>query len=522
MYEEENFHTLNNVENALIAHHVLQRDKDYIVKDEVIQLVEATTGRVILNKRYPDTLHRAVEIKEGLKPAPLTTIFNSITMQNFLRQYKTLCGMTGTAATSAAEFESAYGLAVDVIGPNTPSIRTDLEDAFFIERDAYINAVLEQIRHCYSRKQPVLVGTRTVAESEMFSALLTDINIPHHVLNAKNDAEEAEIIALAGTIGRVTISTNMAGRGVDIRLGGCFPKENTGVAELGGLFILSTGINKSERIDNQLRGRAGRQGDPGSSKFFVWLGDEEISGRMTPLEKVKAELGNTKNASSVRKIQRTMEGEAAGARYSLNRFSAIVEEQRRGITVQRTQILKGELYLGFLEKANPDKFQQLIHTAGIAGVKRAEQQLTLHYINKHWAEYLGELESVRDGIHFRSLSSGSVSSVLGGNSAVLDEYTKIAINLRDEMLENIKKDVIEKMETLPITRDGIDMNENGLQGGTTTWTYAIDESAMQFNSLQAITKNIKNFFSGENGILTKHYRRKLAKKSNATSNASHS
>jgi len=513
LYQEENIYVLNNIQNALLAHHLLKRDENYIVKDGTVLLIEPTTGRVIINKRYPDMLHRAVEIKEGVKPAPLTTIYNSITMQNFLRLYKILCGMTGTAKTSARELDSAYGLAVDVIKPNTPSIRIDHKDMFFTEHDVFIQSIVNQICDCYRKKQPVLVGTKTVAESELFSELLKNADIPHHVLNAKNDEEEAVLIAQAGKLGKVTISTNMAGRGVDIRLGGNDIKQHRTVADLGGLFIVSTGINPSERIDNQLRGRAGRQGDPGESRFYVWLDDIEISGRMTPLEKIKAEIGNEKKRiGTVRKIQRTMEGEAAEARYSLSRFSDIVEEQRKGITAQRMEVLNGELYLGFLESANPSKYQELLRVAGIDGVKRAEQQLALHYINKNWADYLDALEGVRDSIHFRSLTNDALGSLIGGgNTSVLDDYTRIAINLRDEMIENIKKDVIKKMETLPITKNGVDMYAAGLRGGTTTWTYAIDESAMQFNNLQAVAKKIRSKISGENGILTKYYRKKRDK-----------
>jgi len=270
LYEEENVTILHDIQNALTAHYLLTRDKDYIVKDGVIQLVESTTGRVTLNKRYPELLHRAVEIKENLTPSPLTMIYNSVTMQNFLRLYKVLCGMTGTAATSANELQSTYGLGVDVIPPHTPSMRIDHEDVFFTDHDAFIQGVMDQVCDCYSRKQPVLIGTKTVAESEMFSERLDNVGIPHYVLNAKNDEAEAALIAQAGKPGHVTISTNMAGRGVDIRLGGNDKRLHMETADAGGLFIISVGINPSERIDNQLRGRAGRQGDVGESRFFVW------------------------------------------------------------------------------------------------------------------------------------------------------------------------------------------------------------------------------------------------------------
>jgi len=503
LYDEENLHILNGIQNALAAHKLLARDKDYIVKDGAVQLVEATTGRVILNKRYPDTLHRAVEIKEGVKPAPLTKIYNSITMQNFLRQYKTLCGMTGTAATSASELDSTYNLSVDVIPPNTPSIRIDHDDIFFTEKDPFLNSIVNQITDCYKRQQPILIGTKSVEESELFSRLLAKTKIPHHVLNAKNDEEESKLIAQAGKLGAVTISTNMAGRGVDIRLGG-------GVAKTGGLFILGAGVNNSQRIDNQLRGRAGRQGDPGQSKFFVWLEEGHLAHRMTPLEKIKAEIGNSKKRLNiVRRMQRLMEGEAAAARSSLSRFSNIVEKLRLELAELRMNVLTGKQYFAFLEKANPEKYQQVLHHAGVDGIKRAEQQLALYFINQHWADFLDTLENVRSGIHFVSLRDGSFASVIGESpTSVQDEYLRIVMSLREQMSDNVKNDIVQKMETLPITKDGINLEDAGLSGGTTTWTYAINESGAQFNKMQNLVKNIRSKFSGENGILTKYYRKK--------------
>ena len=514
LYNEENLYTLNGVQNALMAHHLLTRDRDYIVKDGAVQLIESTTGRITLNKRYPELLHRAVEVKEGLTPSPLTMIYNSVTMQNFLRLYKVLCGMTGTAATSASEIKSTYGLDVDVIPPHTPSMRTDHEDVFFTSYDVFVKAIIDQIVDCYSRKQPVLIGTKTVAESEFFSELLNNADIPHCVLNAKNDEEEANFIAQAGKPSHVTISTNMAGRGVDIRLGGYDRTLHMESVNSGGLFIISVGINPSARIDNQLRGRAGRQGDVGESRFFVWLDDAELTNRMTPLEKVKAEIGSSKKrVNIVRQIQRQMEGEASEARYSLNRFSDVVEEQRLGLSKQRMDILKGKLYLAFLERANPEKYKEVFCIAGIDGIIRAEQQLALFFINKHWAEFLDSLEYVRKGIHFMSLKNDSFASLIGGGkTAALTEYTRIVINHIDQTMDNIKQDIIKKMETLPITKNGIDLDEAGLRGGTTTWTYAVDESLMQFSKGHAVMKKFRSKLSGEDGIITKYYRRKRDKR----------
>lgn len=499
LYDEENIHVLAGVQNALEAHFLLKRDRDYIVRNGAVQLVEATTGRVVMNKRYPDLLHRAVEVKEGLEPAPLTMIYNTITMQDFLQLYRTLCGMTGTAATSAKEMEEIYGLAVDIIPPHTPSIRTDHEDAIFGGEERFYRSVVGQVRDCHNRKQPVLIGTKSVAESELLSRMLDRESIPHAVLNAKNDEEEAGLIAQAGSPARVTISTNMAGRGVDIRLGGAKEEQREEAVNAGGLFVIGVGINPSERIDNQLRGRAGRQGDPGESKFFVCLDDADLSYRMTPLEKVRAEIGNTKKKrNAVRRVQRVMEGEAADARYTLGRYSGVVEVQRARLSQLRRAVLIGTEYFGCLEKEDPARYEAVLRLAGTDGIKRAERQLALFFFNRHWAECLETVETVRSSVHF----------MIMGQRNPLDEYNRIVINLCDRMLDNIKRDIADRMKTLPITSRGVDMEEAGLSGGTATWTYAVDESLTQFNVLHRIVKSTKEKLSGENGILTNYYRKR--------------
>jgi len=428
-------------------------------------------------------------------------------MQNFLRLYKTLCGMTGTAMTAAKEFESSYSLSVDVIPPHTPSIRTDHDDAFFMEECEFFQGIIALARDCYNRKQPVLIGTKSIADSETMSRMLDGLSIPHNVLNAKNDEEEANLVAQAGTPGQVTISTNMAGRGVDIRLGGVNEGCRDEAVAAGGLFVIGAGVNSSERIDNQLRGRAGRQGDPGQSRFFVWLMDEELSTRMTPLERVKAEIGTTaKRVNAVRRVQRMMEGDAAEARYTLNRFSSIVEQQRVRLSELRNEVLSGSRYFGFLEKANPERYRLALQEAGLSGIKRAEQQLALHYINNHWAQCLDTFDNVRRSIHFRVM--GSDLKIYPGGGNVFGEYTRIVLDLCGKMSDNIKHDIITKMETLPITSAGIDMEDAGLAGGTTTWTHAISENVFQFSVLRGVYNSFMGKVSGENGILTKYYRKK--------------
>src|SRR5215471_7273791 len=260
LYDGENQPLLAAIHDALHAHALLRRDVDYVVKNGVIEMVDEFKGRIAENRRWPAELHAAVEVKEGVAAKQQGTILGSITLQHMVALYPRVCGMTGTAASAALELEKIYSLRVESIPTNRPMIRVDHSDAAFATRAEKERAVVQEIRRANAEGQPVLVGTGSVAESEGLSSRLSDI--PHQVLNARQDEREAEIIAQAGQRGAVTISTNMAGRGTDIVLG-------QGVAERGGLYVIGTQRHESRRIDDQLRGRAGRQGDPGSSRFFV-------------------------------------------------------------------------------------------------------------------------------------------------------------------------------------------------------------------------------------------------------------
>jgi len=501
IYAEENIETLGYVLNALEARYLLQRDKDYVVKDGAVRIVEATTGRIIVNKRYPDLLHRAVEAKEGIPPTPLTVLYNSITMQNFLLQYPVLCGMTGTIATSAEEIRNTYDLEVDIIGPHTPCIRIDHPDAIFPRASDHIAAVIGQIREAHQRKQPVLVGTQSVAESEALSRRLTQAGIAHEVLNAKNDEAEATIIAEAGEPGRVTISTNMAGRGVDIKLGGPRESRRDAVVTVGGLLVIGTGVNPCIRIDNQLRGRAGRQGDPGESRFFICLEHNDFVSRLSAFQRIRAENGKAAHQQNiVRRIQKYMDGEAAEARYVLKKYAAALEEQRRVIEKWHGDVLSGQqsmAYMAHLEQCDPQRYEELCAEAGLHGVHRAERQLTLYYMNRHWAKHLTLMEETRACIHFMVVAKRDP----------LAEYYRAAIDSYHQMVSDIEADVLEGLRTLPITQDGIDMEKAGLGGGTTTWTYDIDDSANQFSALRAVARRVRESLTGEEGLLTRLYRK---------------
>ena len=266
----------HHVNQALRAKELYKKDVDYVVKDGEVIIVDENTGRLMFGRRYSDGLHQAIEAKEGMKVRSEDQTLASITFQNYFRLYKKLCGMTGTAKTEEREFREIYNLDVVVIPTNKENIRKDYPDAVYKTEKGKFKAVINLIKELHEKGQPVLVGTRSIEKSELLSKMLKTEKIPHQVLNAKYHEKEATIIAQAGRKGAVTIATNMAGRGVDILLGGNPPESDSAqdeVKKLGGLYIIGTERHESRRIDNQLRGRAGRQGDPGESRFYLSLED---------------------------------------------------------------------------------------------------------------------------------------------------------------------------------------------------------------------------------------------------------
>lgn len=485
LYEEKHLDLLSMVHAGLQARYLLERDRDYLVKDGAIQIIDEMTGRVSTNRKYPDILQSAVEAKEGICQEQCSLIYNSMPMQNYLEQYRMISGMTGTIETSSDEMMRTYQMEVDVIAPHTPCIRVDHEDALFYTQTEKYRAIVEDIITAYAKRQPVLVGTQSVLESEQLSTMLTVENIPHCVLNAKNDYEEAPLIARAGEPGRVTVSTNMAGRGVDIKLGGAQEQEKQAVENAGGLYVIGTGLNRSVRIDNQLRGRAGRQGDPGESRFFVSLEDElplkyDVGHNAPPPKSPGQPIRLPRLLKAVRKAQQYAEGEDAESRYALKKYAYILEQQRRVITELREGILTETAPVRYLEEDNPDAARRLTQAAGARGVAKAQRQLALYFINLQWAQYLESMEYVRDGIHL---------TIVGGKNPV-DEYHRTAISCFDEMTADIREQVVSAMQTYPITEDGVDMDACGLGGATTTWTYQIDDTNSQFNRLHALGSKV--------------------------------
>ena len=481
LFSIANTGTLALLHAALEAEYLVKRDRNYIIKDGAVLVIDESTGRVAENRRFPDLLQQAVEAKEVAAMHTQTVVYNSTSMQAFLSAYKTLCGMTGTAASSKEAFRQMYNLEVDVIEPHTPCVRRDYPDKIFSNPEAHQKAVLEKIQAVHKKGQPILIGTQSVKESERYSALLTALSLNHSVLNAKNDDEEARIIAEAGRPHQITISTNMAGRGVDIRLGGSKEAQADFVRRAGGLFVLSTGINRSVRVDNQLRGRAGRQGDPGESQFYICMRDVRLD-TFFDLEFYRVK----RYPKLLRRAQKLQEGQDAEARYMLTRYSDILEQKRKQVTDYRTQVLFDKTQPDLLKSLDASSYQELMKRHGESAVRLAERQLTLYFINEHWANYLAAMEDKRNGIHL----------MLVGGKNPLEEYHRFALSAFEEMTGDIKSDVVRLMKQLPITENGIDMESAGLSGATTTWTYQINESASQFCSIPHLMKSLSTQIQG--------------------------
>ncbi len=344
LYEPRNIEIVHHVNQALRAHTLFKRDVDYLVKDGEVIIVDEFTGRVMPGRRYSDGLHQALEAKEKVKIEKENQTLASITFQNYFRMYKKLAGMTGTADTEAPEFKKIYNLDVLVVPTNMPMIRVDNNDLIYKTEKEKINAVIKEVKELNNEKRPVLIGTISIEKSELLSKYLTRSGIKHHVLNAKNHEREAEIVAQAGQPGMVTISTNMAGRGTDIKLG-----EN--VAEWGGLHILGTERHESRRIDNQLRGRSGRQGDKGSSRFYLSLEDdllrifgaERISGIMDRIGIEEDQPIEHKYISrAIENAQKRVEGQNFDIRKHLLDYDDVMNSQRKVIYEQRKKVLRGD------------------------------------------------------------------------------------------------------------------------------------------------------------------------------------
>jgi preprotein translocase subunit SecA len=425
LFSEGNLQLFTAVQDSLHAHGLLHRDVDYLVKNGAIESVDEFKGRIVPDRRWPAGLHNAVEAKEGVAAKSQGRILGSITVQNLIALYRQVCGMTGTAATQAPEFRRMYALDVEVIQTNRAVIRVDLPDLLFQTKKQKEQAALDEIVRIHETGQPVLIGTASVEESERLSSGMGGVT--HEVLNARNEEEEAAIIARAGERGAVTVSTNMAGRGVDIRLG-------EGVAALGGLHVLGLNRHESRRIDHQLRGRAGRQGDPGSSQFFLSLEDDLL---------VKYGVDQLNSPDAPARIQREIEGQNLQIREFLRKYEGVVEGQRQAVEERRQSILSGETECA----------------------SELERLVSLTTIDDLWAEHLAGVSGLREATQWTSWA----------NHDPLHEYLKDIDGMFRAMQaaveEEIPKRLIQAQET------GIDPAERGA-----TWTYLTTD--MPFGSIQ--------------------------------------
>ena len=469
----ENLEALTALHCALHAEVLLRRDVDYILRDGKIEQVDEFTGRVVQDRHWPDGLQAALHAKEGLARRPEGRVLGSITVRHLLKRYPGLCGMTGTAQSAADELEEFYGLNVVIIPPHRPCIRRDLPDVVFTHKKAKTRALVREIAGVHATGRPVLVGTASVAESDALAEALEAAGVRSRVLNARTDEREAAIIADAGALGALTISTNMAGRGTDIRLGGAREQERDKVMALGGLYVLGTNRHESLRIDRQLRGRAGRQGDPGSTRFFVSLEDDLIARygveRLIPrhLRPTRQEgpLGNPVIRREIARAQRIVEGQNFEIRRTLANYSAQVEKQCKMLQRARDGVLLGtESGRRFLSAA-PQRYAQLCAQLGEEVVHEAERQATLFHMDRRWSEHLELIADLREGIHLLRV----------GGQDPLTEFLHRAADSFHEMQQGIDEEVALTLQQAPISEEGLDREQAGLEAPTSTWTYLVND-----------------------------------------------
>ena len=506
LYAPENIEYSHCFNAALRAKAIMHRDRDYVVRDGEVIIVDEFTGRLMFGRRYSDGLHQAIEAKEGVKIQRESQTLATITFQNYFRMYEKLAGMTGTAKTEENEFIKIYKLPVIVVPTNKPVIRTDEPDLIYKTKRAKYNAVANAVDELHATGRPILIGTTSITQSEELSALLKKHKVPHNVLNAKYHEQEAEIIKDAGQLGAVTIATNMAGRGTDIILG-------DGVAELGGLAIIGTERHESRRIDNQLRGRAGRQGDPGSSRFYLSLEDDLL--RLFAAEriaKVMDKLGMEEDepiehsiiTSSIEHAQKKVEARNFDMRKNVLEYDDVMNQQREVIYAQRRKVLKGEelresiMYMvkeiiksemnqyaneklypeewtldGLIEDAESiyapkgslkkeeleamsrDELGETLEKIAEDNYKAREAEFTpgvmrelekvimLRVVDNKWMEHLDHMDMLRQGINLRAY----------GQRNPLVEYKIEGFNMFEEMIHQIQTDIAKLMYRVSVVTE---------------------------------------------------------------------
>jgi preprotein translocase subunit SecA len=476
LFDERNLHILTAVQDALHAHALLRRNVDYVVKDGSIEMVDEFKGRIAQNRRWPAGLQSAVEAKERVRLKTQGRILGSITVQSLVRLYQSICGMTGTAATQAGEFWKVYKLPVTVIPTNRPVIREDLPDIVYADKQARNRAVAEEIRKVHQTGRPILVGTASVEESEALSRRLQSDGIEHSVLNARNDEAEAEIIAQAGALGAVTVSTNMAGRGTDILLGGNPPQGREKAVELGGLYVLGTTRHEARRIDNQLRGRAGRQGDPGASRFFISLDDDLL-----------VRFGVAENPD-IDSVQRTAESQNLEMRETLWKYDVVVENHRQEVYALRRKILLSPEWR-IRSMLSDEQYDELVEAVGrdvLEGdaLERAGGELALAILDDLWADYLANVAELRGGIHW----------VSWGGRNPLYEYLTGVNGIYAEFHECLKEELAGVLATAEIRDGEIHFGNRERFDRGATWTYLTTDEPFGTMS-ERVAKGLRRRFS---------------------------
>jgi len=484
LHTSDNLNLLTELNCALHVHSLIHRNINYIVRDQKIEIIDEFTGRVAPDRRWPDGLQAALEAKERLPIQSRGTVLGSITLQHFIQTYPKCAGMTATAQSAAEEFQACYDLNVITIPPNQPCIRIDHPDIVFTHKEAKHNALIEEIARVHKTGRPILVGTSSVEESDHLATNLQQTGITCSVLNAKNDAQEAKIIAHAGQWSAITISTNMAGRGTDIKLGGPEGIDRDKIIAFGGLYVIGTNRHESLRIDNQLRGRAGRQGDPGSSRFFISLEDylikrfgidNLIPPKHRPTKQSEA-LDNPIINREIDRAQRIAEGQNADIRKSLHQYAQIVNKQRQNVQEWRHDILLNSEPPPSFEEHAPERLSQFTDKLKRHNI---EKKIALTVIDTCWREHLATITHIQDGIH--------LVSMIGQNP--LEAFHKAANEAFQQCQEAIDDEIIEQLAN--ITPDGIISNEN-LKTPASTWSYLVHDKtlAQKLESLLVGNRNI--------------------------------
>ncbi|MGI9161965.1 MAG: accessory Sec system translocase SecA2 [Mycobacterium sp.] len=486
LYSEDNVTSiLTEVNIALHAHVLLQRDVHYIVRDGAVQLINSSRGRIATLQRWPDGLQAAVEAKEGIETTETGEVLDTITVQALINRYPTVCGMTGTALAAGEQLRQFYKLGVSQIPSNAPNVRVDAPDRVYITAAAKSDGIIDHIIEVHATGQPILVGTHDVAESEELHERLVRRKVPAVVLNAKNDEEEAAVIAEAGKLGVVTVSTQMAGRGTDIRLGGSDESDHEKVADLGGLHVVGTGRHRTERLDNQLRGRAGRQGDPGSTVFFSSWEDDVIvanldSGKL-PMECDETGMVTSpKAADLLDHSQRVAEGRLLDVHANTWRYNQLIAQQRSIIVERRNTLLSTPSAREELRELSPERYEELAETLGDGAEDTLElicRKIMLFHLDRGWADHLAYLADIRESIHLRAL----------GRQNPLDEFHRLAVDAFASLAADAIEASQQTFETANVLTDEPGLDLSKLARPTSTWTYMVHDNPLRDDTLSALS-----------------------------------